>query len=67
MSKIVWSFDIRPGVGIIDDSVDTGYYGGFLIAPKRFPSVITLRSPEHAAVIRKEAAEAAEYLTQFED
>ena len=67
MSKIVWAFNLKAGKGEADASVDTGYFGGFLIAPKEFPLLITPRSIEHVTVLKKEAAEAGKYLSQYKD
>ncbi|KAF4335762.1 oxidoreductase [Fusarium beomiforme] len=48
----VWAFDMRPAAEDIDDSMETGYTGGFLVAPKKFPVRITPRSADREAVIQ---------------
>lgn len=65
MAKLVWAFDLRPGEGEIDDSVDTGYIEGFLICPKQFPLRITPRSDQHAAVIEQELRNVTPFLQRF--
>ncbi|OCL13013.1 cytochrome P450 [Glonium stellatum] len=66
MAKLVWAFEIKPGAGNIDESVDTGYFGGFLIAPKRFPLQLIPRSATHANVIKEECSASLEYLSRFD-
>ena len=65
MAKPVWTFDFAPGEGEIDDSVSTGYFGGFLIAPKQFPLQITPRSDAHAAVIKQEMRNVQPFLDRY--
>ncbi|KAL2206006.1 cytochrome P450 [Sarocladium strictum] len=65
MAKLVWTFAIKPGSGTIDDSMETGYTGGFLVAPTKFPVSITPRSAERKAVIAREFSECSELLAQF--
>ncbi|KAL4762922.1 cytochrome P450 [Aspergillus foveolatus] len=56
IAKLVWAFDFErvKGEENVDVSVDTGYEGGFLVCPKKFPIRITPRSEGRAAVIEKE-------------
>ncbi|KFA77552.1 hypothetical protein S40288_09469 [Stachybotrys chartarum IBT 40288] len=53
-SLIAWAFDLSPGSEPVDDDVNTAYHDGFLIAPKRFPIVITPRSDTRKQVIENE-------------
>ena len=66
MAKLVWTFDLTPA-GEIDDSVDTGYFGGFLICPKEFPLNMKSRSTEHARVIERELEEVKPFLARFKE
>ncbi|KAL4811716.1 cytochrome P450 [Aspergillus spinulosporus] len=56
IAKLVWAFDFErvKGEETVDISVDTGYEGGFLVCPKKFPIKITPRSEGRVAVIKKE-------------
>ena len=56
IAKMVWAFHIErdPAVSRPDVSVETGYEGGFLICPKKFPLSMTPRSEAHAAIIQRE-------------
>ncbi|OJI96603.1 hypothetical protein ASPVEDRAFT_78369 [Aspergillus versicolor CBS 583.65] len=55
IAKLVWAFDFeRDGGQKVDGSVDSGYEGGFLVCPKRFPIRITPRSEARVAVIERE-------------
>jgi cytochrome P450 len=58
MAKMVWALDFEigegEGGGRPDVSVETGYDGGFLVCPKKFPVRIRPRSEGHADVIRRE-------------
>ncbi|KAK4498569.1 hypothetical protein PRZ48_011227 [Zasmidium cellare] len=66
LSKLVWAFDFTaPPNTKIDTSIETGYEGGFLVTPKKFPLDIKPRSSEHAAVIEKEMKEVAPLLDTF--
>ena len=67
MAKLVWTFDFAPGEGEIDDSVETGYFGGFLMCPKQFPLKITPRSDAHAKVVEKEFEGVKPFLEKFGD
>lgn len=66
MAKLVWAFELTPA-GEIDDSVETGYFGGFLICPKKFPLDIKVRSEAHAAVIEREMEDVRPFLAQFKE
>lgn len=66
MAKLVWAFDLIP-CGEIDDSVATGYIGGFLICPKEFPLDVKVRSEKHAAVIEREMDEVRPFLAKFKE
>ncbi|KAL2835986.1 cytochrome P450 [Aspergillus pseudoustus] len=62
IAKMVWAFDFAiegadadaRGGRRPDVSVETGYQGGFLVCPKKFPVRIRPRSDKHAAVVRRE-------------
>lgn len=56
IAKMVWAFNIEKDVSASspDISVDTGYEGGFLICPKKFPLKITPRSDAHATILKAE-------------
>ncbi|KAL4738336.1 cytochrome P450 [Aspergillus similis] len=55
IAKIVWGFNLEKVPGSPPDiSIETGYSGGFVIHPKKFPIHITPRSEERAAIIQKE-------------
>ncbi|KAL3496553.1 cytochrome P450 [Aspergillus germanicus] len=58
MAKMVWALDFEvgggEGGGPTDVSVETGYHGGFLVCPKKFPIRIRPRSEGHADIIRQE-------------
>ena len=63
-AKIVWAFDISPSAPV-DSSIETGYTDGFVVGPKRYPAKFVPRTPEHAAIVAREAAEAEKYLSRF--
>lgn len=66
MAKLVWAFSFTaPSNTKVDDSVETGYVGGFLICPKVFPLDIVVRSKEHAEVIERELKEVQPFLDTF--
>jgi hypothetical protein len=65
MAKIVWAFDIKPGPGPVDDDVATGFSGGLLIAPNKFPLRFTPRSAAHIDAIEKGFSVASAYLSKF--
>ncbi|KAL4795223.1 cytochrome P450 [Aspergillus venezuelensis] len=57
IAKMVWAFDIRRDEWQgrqVDVSVETGYEGGFLVSPKRFPARIRPRGEVYEEVIRRE-------------
>ncbi|KAL4881003.1 cytochrome P450 [Aspergillus karnatakaensis] len=55
IAKLVWAFNLeRDEAAKPDISVETGYEGGFLVCPKKFPIKITPRSEAHAAIIQRE-------------
>ncbi|KAL4811050.1 cytochrome P450 [Aspergillus unguis] len=54
IAKLVWAFDIEMDESPPDASIETGYEGGFLVCPKRFPVRITPRSELHAAIVKRE-------------
>ncbi|KAL5044374.1 hypothetical protein BDW71DRAFT_215741 [Aspergillus fruticulosus] len=55
IAKIVWGFNLEKVPSNPPDiSIETGYSGGFVMHPKKFPIQITPRSEERAAVIRME-------------
>ncbi|KAI0133793.1 cytochrome P450 [Xylariales sp. AK1849] len=54
MAKIAWGFDLSPGPGPVNVDIATAYTDGFLIAPEKFPIVITPRSDRHKNIMAKE-------------
>ncbi|KAL4968454.1 cytochrome P450 [Aspergillus stella-maris] len=55
IAKMVWAFDIERIEGVqVDVSVETGYEGGFLVCPKRFPVRIRPRGEVYEEVIWRE-------------
>jgi hypothetical protein len=67
MSKLAWAFTMGLGEGGVGSSLETGYFGGFLIAPIEFLLILTPHSPNHVAVLVKESAAAKENLSQCKD
>jgi hypothetical protein len=68
MAKLVWAFHIEKPKGcVLDESVETGYEGGFLICPKHFPLKLTVRSQEHLDVVQSELVSAQQVLSAFRD
>lgn len=69
MAKLVWAFNLSPDSpdSEIDDSVETGYFGGFLICPKEFPLKIEIRSNAHAAVVEREMEDVTPFLATFKE
>ncbi|KAK5107151.1 hypothetical protein LTR62_001676 [Meristemomyces frigidus] len=66
MAKLVWTFDItstKPA----DASMETGYTSGFLVCPKKFPAVFTVRSEVKAKISEAEYVKAEQFLSQFEE
>jgi hypothetical protein len=58
MSKLAWAFTMGLGEGGVCSTVETGYFGGFLIAPIEFSLILTPHSPKHVAVLEKESVAA---------
>ncbi|KAL4784112.1 cytochrome P450 [Aspergillus varians] len=56
IAKLVWGFNLEQdeAAGPSDASIETGYKGGFLVCPEKFPIQITPRSDVHAAIIQRE-------------
>ncbi|RDW68694.1 cytochrome P450 [Aspergillus mulundensis] len=55
IAKIVWGFDLEEVPGHPPDvSIETGYAGGFVIHPKKFPIRMTPRSEQRADVLQRE-------------
>ncbi|KAL4933416.1 cytochrome P450 [Aspergillus undulatus] len=56
IAKMVWALDFERDQDkpALDVSVETGYGGGLLVAPNKFPIKIRPRSEVHVAVIRRE-------------
>ena len=67
MAKLVWAFDLAPGAAVIDDDIGTAYSDGFLIAPEKFPLLITPRSDCHREVIENEYNSAKPFWQKYED
>lgn len=67
MAKIAWAFDLSPGTGAVDDDINTAYHDGFLIAPKKFPILITPRSDIHKAVITNEFQRIESFWEKYEN
>ncbi|KAH6648012.1 cytochrome P450 [Truncatella angustata] len=67
MAKIAWAFDLSPGPGPVDDDIETAYHDGFLIAPKKFPILITPRSERRKNVIENEYRSIESFWEKYED
>lgn len=74
MTKIIWAFDIEPGLDEDGRAVEpdfnplTGYSEGFLVCAKEYGCRITPRSPARRETIMKEYEKAqVEVFSQFED
>lgn len=67
MAKIAWTFDLAPGAGVVDDDIITAYHDGFLIAPKKFPIMITPRSERHQRVVANEYDSIKSFWEKYED
>ncbi|KAF2174241.1 hypothetical protein M409DRAFT_35217 [Zasmidium cellare ATCC 36951] len=66
LAKLVWAFNFTaPPNTTIDTSIETGYEGGFLVNPKKFPVDITPRSSAHAEVIEREMKDFTPFLDTF--
>ncbi|OIW26904.1 cytochrome P450 [Coniochaeta ligniaria NRRL 30616] len=68
MAKLVWAFDLsQVGSGAVNDDVATAYHDGFLIAPRKFPILITPRSDRHKNVIETEFESVRSFLEKYEE
>ena len=74
IAKIIWGFDIKPGLDANGKTVDpdinpqTGYSEGFLVCAKGFRCRVTPRSEGRRATIMNEYEQAqSEVFSQFED
>jgi hypothetical protein len=77
IAKIIWAFDIGPGIDqatgrelrVEDVNVDiaTQWTDGFLIAPKPFPIRLSIRSERHREVLDRELESAKTVFDCYED
>ncbi|OJI89780.1 hypothetical protein ASPTUDRAFT_342428 [Aspergillus tubingensis CBS 134.48] len=77
IAKIIWAFDISPGIDpatgqqmrVEDVNVDiaTQWTDGFLIAPKPFPIRLSVRSEKRREVLDRELKEARKIFDCYED
>ncbi|KAI0470408.1 cytochrome P450 [Xylariaceae sp. FL0804] len=67
MAKIAWCFDFSSSSGAVDADIGTAYTDGFLIAPKKFPLVLTPRSEKHREVISQEYRELEPFFAKYLD
>jgi hypothetical protein len=68
MAKIVWAFDITMVPNTTsDESIESGYEGGFLICPKEFPVFFTPRSKRHTALIDEDMERVQSLLDTFKN
>ncbi|KAK9783103.1 putative Cytochrome P450 [Seiridium cardinale] len=67
MAKIAWAFNLSPGSEAVDDDIVTAYHDGFLIAPKKFPIIITPRSDRHKSIIENEYDSIKSLWDKYED
>ncbi len=65
MAKLVWTFDITSDMPV-DTSIETGYNGGFLLCPKKYPAVFKVRSEEHRQIVEREYKFAELFLQKFQ-
>jgi hypothetical protein len=65
MAKIVWTFNITSS-SPVDTSIETGYSGGFLLCPKKYPAIFTVRSEKHRQIVEREYGEAEMFLQKFQ-
>jgi hypothetical protein len=65
MAKIVWTFDITASAPV-DTSIETGYNGGFLLCPKKYPAIFKVRSEKHGQIVEREYGEAEGFLRRFQ-
>jgi hypothetical protein len=65
MAKIVWTFNITS-TSPVDTSIETGYNGGLLLCPKKYPAIFEVRSDMHRRVVEREYAQAEMFLQKFQ-
>lgn len=65
MAKMVWTFDIGSAAAA-DTSFETGYNGGFVLCPKRYPAAFEVRSEMHRRIVEREYARAEMFLQKFQ-
>lgn len=67
MSKLLWSFNIRPGTDKkLDTDFGTGYIDALLVGPKPFPVKFVLRDEKKRDILSKQWEEADQFLSRFE-
>ena len=66
----MWGYDITIPASergsLVDESMETGFTSGVLVAPKLFPAQFVPRSKERSEVIGKEFEVADRFLSKFE-
>ncbi|KAK7978164.1 hypothetical protein PG988_005654 [Apiospora saccharicola] len=67
MAKIAWAFNLAPGSAVVNDDIGTAYSDGFLIAPEKFPLLITPRSNRHGEIIQNEYNATKPFWQKYED
>ncbi|KAJ6076993.1 hypothetical protein N7499_008974 [Penicillium canescens] len=77
VAKVLWAFDIRAGTDPttgrplqaeeVNVDIATQWTDGFLIAPKPFPIVMSLRSEKHREVLDRELDEAQKVFQRYQD
>jgi hypothetical protein len=77
IAKIIWAFDIGPGIDqatgrqmrVEDVNVDiaTQWTDGFLIAPKPSPIRLVVRSERHREVLQRELEGAQKVFDGYDD
>ncbi|GJN91185.1 hypothetical protein Rhopal_004203-T1 [Rhodotorula paludigena] len=70
IARILWSFNIAKAKDAQGKDIDVDIFSftdGFNSMPREFPCSIKVRSPQHAAVIEREYADAKEELKQWDD
>ncbi|KAJ5984813.1 hypothetical protein N7522_012009, partial [Penicillium canescens] len=77
VAKVLWAFDIRAGTDPttgrplqaeeVNVDIATQWTDGFLIAPKPFPIVMSLRSEKHREVLNRELDEAQKVFQRYQD
>lgn len=68
IAKLVWAFDIDvlpERHEEVDDSPLSGYQGGFVVNPYKYPVRIRPRSDRHAEIVRKEVEDMKPFLAKF--